>query len=198
MARLAYHRLSVAAVLIMAALGGCSSVGADLEKQRNAGIATAAEQCKSDFATPDLDPIRHKVELYRESLDAVVPFEIASNVAVPTDDELPAIAKWATLRDECIRRILQASKPPADATTLQSAFMRQRQFLYNQAGERISAGIVALHQKKLTYGEFAHKRYEINRAVWILTTAVGDIGVMVPGRVAKGFDLDSSQNPVLF
>ena len=199
MARLANHGWSVAALLTGAVLCGCSSVGAGLKKQRNAAIATAAaEQCKSEFATPDLDPIRHKVELYRESTDAGVPFEIASNDAVPTDAELPVIAKWATLRDECIRGTLQASKPPADASAMQSAFMRQRQFLYNQAGERISELIVALHQKKLTYGEFAHKRYEINRAVWMLATAVRDIAVMLPTRVAKVFDLDSSQNPVLF
>ena len=198
MAMLANHRWSVAAVLIGTALCGCSSVGASLKKQRNEAIATAAEQCKSELATPDLDPIRHKVELYRESTDAGVPFEIASNDAVPTDDELPVIAKWATLRDECIRRTFHASKPPTDASAMQSAFMGQRQFLYNQAGERISQLIVALHQKKLTYGEFAHKRYEINRAVWILATAVGDIAVILPTRVAKVFDLDSSQNPVLF
>jgi hypothetical protein len=136
--------------------------------------------------------------LYRESPDAGVPFEIASNDAVPTDSELPVIAKWAILRDECIGGILQASKPPADATTMQNAFIRQRQLLFNHAGERISELIVALHQKKLTYSEFAHQRNQINKAVSLLATAVGDVAVLVPTRVAKGFDFDSSQDPMLF
>lgn len=185
-------------MLVATALSGCIGAGAGLKKQRNTAIASAAEQCKSDFSMPELDPIRHKVELYRESTDAGVPFEIASNDALPSDTELPVIAKWATLRDECIRRTLEASRPPADASAMQSAFIRQREFLYNQAGERITALIVALHQKKLTYGEFAHKRYQINRTVWMLGTAVGDVGLVLPARVAKLFDLDSSQNPILF
>ena len=200
MAKLANYRWSVAAILIGAALCGCSSLGAFLRKQPNGNAATAsaAEQCKSEFATPELDPIRHKVELYRESTDAGVPFEIASNHAFPTDAELPVIARWATLRDECIRQIAQLSKPPANASAMQSAFIRQRQFLYNQAAERISELIVALHQKKLTYGEFAHKRYEIDRAVWISAAAVGDIAFMLPSPVVRLFDLDSTPNPVLF
>lgn len=198
MAKLTNHRWSIAAVLVSTALCGCIGGGASLKKQRNSAIVSAAEQCRSDFSTPDLDPIRHKVELYRESTDAGVPFEIASNDAFPSDNELPVIAEWATLRDECMRRTSQASRPPADASAMQSAFIRQREFLYNQAGERISALIVALHQKKLTYGEFAHKRYQINRSVWMLATAVGDVALVLPGRVAKLFDLDSSQNPVLF
>lgn len=188
----------IGALLIAAALGACSGVGASLKKERDAAIVTAGEQCKSALGTADLDPIRHKVELYRESPDAGVPFEIASNDAHPTDAELPVIAKWATLRDECIRLTLQASKPLADAGTLQSAFMRQRQFLYGQAGQRISDLIVALHQKKLTYAEFAHKRYEINRAVWLVATAAGDIAVALPTPIKKGIDLDPSHSPILF
>ena len=198
MARLTNHRWSIAAVLASMALCGCISGGASLKKQRDTAIVSAAEQCKSDFSTPELDPIRHKIELYRESTDAGVPFEIASNDAFPTDAELPVIATWATLRDECIRRTLQASKPSADASAMQSAFIRQREFLYNQAAERISGLIVALHQKKLTYGEFAHKRYQINRTVWMLATAAGDVAIVLPARVAKMFDLDSNQNSVLF
>lgn len=193
----ANHRWSVAAMVVGAALCGCSSLGA-FKKQNNAATASAAAQCKNEFATPELDPIRHKVELYRESTDAGVPFEIASNDTFPTDAELPVIARWAMLRDECIRQIVQLSTTPAHANAMQSAFIRQRQSLYNQAGERISELIVALHQKKLTYGEFAHKRYEINRAVWISATAVGDISFVLPSPIAKLFDLDSSPNPVLF
>ncbi|MDP9089997.1 MAG: hypothetical protein M3O26_14800 [Pseudomonadota bacterium] len=198
MARLTKYGWSIAAVLASTALCGCNGGGATLKKQRNTAIVSAAEQCKSDFSTPDLDPIRHKVELYRESTDAGVPFEIASNDDFPTDTELPVIAKWAMLRDECIRRTSQASKPSVDASAMQSAFIRQREFLYNQAAEHISGLIVALHQKKLTYGEFAHKRYQINRTVWMLATAAGDVAIVLPARVAKMFDLDSSQNSVLF
>ena len=164
-------------------------------KQREAANATATEQCKSEIATPDLDPIRQKVELYRESTDSSIPFEIAFNDAVPTDTELPVIAKWAALREDCIRRIRQVSKPPATASAIQSAFIEQRQFLDNQAGERIGELVVALHHKKLTYGEFAHKRYDINRKVWTFATAVKGVAVVLPADFAKILDVNSTRNP---
>ena len=198
MTRLAKHRWSIAAVLIATALCGCFSGRTSLQRQRDMAIVSATEQCKSEYSTPELDPIRHKVELYRESTDAGVPFEIASNDDLATDAELPAIAKWATLREECIRRTMQGSKPSPDTPGMHGAFVRQRDFLYNQAGERISGLIVALYQKKLTYGEFAHKRYQINRTVWMLTAAAADVALVLPARVAKIFDLDSVQNPVSF
>lgn len=197
MVSLTTHRSSVTALLIGISLCGCMG-SSNVRKQQSAAIVTAGEQCKSEFATPDLDLIRHKVELYRESTDAGIPFEIASNDAFPTEAELPVIAQWAMLREGCIRRTLEMSKPAADAGAVKSAIIRQRQFLYNQAGERISALIVSLYQQKLTYGEFAHKRHEINRAVWMVTAAVGDMALMLPTPVARIFDLDSAQNPVLF
>ncbi len=81
---------------------------------------------------------------------------------------------------------------------MHGAFVRQRDFLYNQPGERISGLIVALYQKKLTYGEFAHKRYQINRTVWVLAAAAADVALVLPARVAKIVDLDLIQNPVSF
>ena len=40
---------------------------------------SVGEQCKNEMDTPELDPIRQKVELFRPSIDAPVPFEIAAN-----------------------------------------------------------------------------------------------------------------------
>jgi hypothetical protein len=139
----------------------------DEAKQQNDAVVSAftalGDQCKSDYATPELDPIRHKVELYRDVADVAPPFEIASNDTFPTDFERTVIAKWATLRDECLRRSNAASTIPPSATAMQVAFIQQQRSFGKEVAARVSELIVALYQQKLTYGEFAHKRYEIGR-----------------------------------
>jgi hypothetical protein len=52
-------------------------------------------QCKANLANPELDPIRHKVELYRDTPDSPPPIEVASNDSYPTDSDRDVIAKWA-------------------------------------------------------------------------------------------------------
>ncbi len=122
----------------------------------------AGEQCKSEMDVPELDPIRQKVQLYRASMDEPVPFAIAANDTFPTDAEKPVIAKWATLRDECLKRDASTPLPPT-ANAMQVAFIQQERAFGRQAGARVGDLILALYQQKLTYGEFAHKRYEIGR-----------------------------------
>jgi len=121
-------------------------------------------QCKDQLATPDLDLIRYKVELSRDSWESAVPFSIATNDAFPTQAEKVAIAKWATLREDCISRqnagfaaSLQSMSP------LQSTQTQQDRSFLVSAGAKVGELIVALYQQKLTYGEFARKRYEISR-----------------------------------
>jgi hypothetical protein len=126
-------------------------------------VQSAQAQCKDEMLTPELDPIRHKVELYRESPENAPAFEIASNDTFPTESDRPAIARWAMIRDECIKRNDAASNIPPSATPLQLAFLQQDRAFGKEASGRVSQLIVALYQQKLTYGEFAQKRYEISR-----------------------------------
>ena len=125
--------------------------------------ASARAQCKDDMLTSELDPIRHKVELYRESPESAPSFEVASNDTFPTESERPVIARWATIRDECIKRSDAASKIPPSATPLQVAFLQKTRSFFQEANGRIGELIVALYQQKLTYGEFAQKRYQLSR-----------------------------------
>ena len=126
-------------------------------------FAAATAQCQTDYQTPELDPVRRKVELHRDSSDTAPPFEIAANDTFPTEAERAVIAKWATLRDTCIKRIDAVSSIPPSATPLQVAFLQKDRSFNKEAGARISDLIVSLYQQKLTYGEFAKKRYEITR-----------------------------------
>jgi hypothetical protein len=131
---------------------------------QTADVQTADVQCKDKFQAPELDPIRHKVELYRDVADAGPTFEIASDDTFPTQADLPVISRWASLRDECLHRLNAAPALPPGATAMQIAFIQQDTAFGRETAARVSELIVALYYKKLTYGEFAQKRYEIERA----------------------------------
>lgn len=121
------------------------------------------DQCKADLQSPELDAIRHKVDLYRAWEDAPS-FEAASNEDFPTMPERAAIAKWAALRDDCLRREHAVVMVPADATPMLANFMQQERAFYQEAQAHIGELMVALYQAKITYGEFARNRYEISKA----------------------------------
>jgi hypothetical protein len=46
---------------------------------------------------------------------------------------------------------------------MEVAFLQQDHSFGREEGARVGELVVALYQQKLTYGEFAHKRYEITR-----------------------------------
>ena len=126
-------------------------------------FAAIKAQCHDDFQTPELDPIRRKVELHRDSSDAAPPFEIAANDTFPTEAERAVIAKWATLCEGCIKRYDAVTRIPSSATPLQVVFLQKVRAFNKEAIARVSDLMVSLYQQKLTYGEFAKKRYEITR-----------------------------------
>jgi hypothetical protein len=133
--------------------------GAAISKQ----LASATKECRSSMSTPQLDPIRLKVELLRESADFPVPFRVATNDTFPSGAERDAIRLWASLREECNRRADAISRVPPSATALQTSVIQGSIQLYRQAEEQTGELLVALYNQKLTYGEFAQKRYEIGR-----------------------------------
>lgn len=130
----------------------------------NALLQSALSQCEEDMKTPELDPIRIKVELIRTSPDSPVPFAIATNDSFPTEVERKAIAKWATIREGCVNRSEAAFSIPPSATPLQVTQIQQDRSFEHAMTARVNDLIVSLYQQKLTYGEFAKKRYEITMA----------------------------------
>jgi hypothetical protein len=126
-------------------------------------LQSANSECREQLQTADLNPIRAKVELFRDSYDSPVPFAIATIDAFPTQEERVAIAKWATLREDCVKRGNAAFSMPSSATPLQVTEIQQDRSFVQAASAKIGDLIVALYQQKLTYGEFAKERYEITR-----------------------------------
>lgn len=143
--------------------GGGSQTRA-LERAAVASQFTAARSiCESDLQSLDLEPIRNKVELVRSTPDEPVPFTIAVNDTFPTEVERKAIARWAELRDECIKRSASITDTPPSATPIQAVYIQQTHAFSRELEARVSSLIVSLYQAKLTYGEFAQARYEAGK-----------------------------------
>jgi hypothetical protein len=158
-----------------------------------ASFKASREECKASVATPELEPIRHKVELVREEGDQPLPFEIATNDNFPTSDDRPVIARWATLRDECIRRMEQLQYIPAGATELQITMLKQlRSFVQQVTGDETEL-IIGLYQQKLTYGEFGRKRYEVGKAAQAFTRAIQEAGTASNNTQQQLLDLQGAQ-----
>lgn len=119
--------------------------------------------CEADFATPELDPIRHKVEFMRQQ-DEAPPFEFASLDQFPTAAEQPLLGKWATRRDACLKRAHGVNVIPPNAGPMDVTYIEQERAYTTEAEGRVSELIVALYQQRVTYGEFARRRYEIGKA----------------------------------
>ncbi len=120
-------------------------------------IEPAVSKCKDELRTPELDSIRAKVELSRDSWESPVPFAIATNDAFPTEMERSAIAKWATLREDCVKRSGGVFALPPSATPLQITVFQQDRSFSEAGSAKVGDLIVSLYQQKLTYGEFAEK-----------------------------------------
>jgi predicted small secreted protein len=157
-------RVLAIALALCVSLAACATHESGQDTQaRKAGIVTADEECKSEMlGATDLDPIRNKVELYKQLSEGPPPFEIASNDTFPTANERPIIAKWATIRDSCIKRQEAWLAVPTSANTQLVAVLEQEVSIFKEATANIGELIVSLYQQKLTYGEFAQKRYWIS------------------------------------
>jgi hypothetical protein len=140
---------------------------ADAAKAQNDAIAAQFEavrkQCEADMAVHDLDPLRDKIQFGRK-FDSPPPFQYASLDSFPTAVDRPLIAKWATLRDACMERERAVNPVAPNATPLDDSFIRQEMAFGLEAEAKVSELVVSLYQQKLTYGEFAQRRYAIGKA----------------------------------
>lgn len=126
-------------------------------------VKEANAACDEQMKNPELNSIRNKVELSRTATSGPPPFEIATNKSFPSPREKQAIAVWAKIREACNSQSKQAiSQNDALASNpMQQAYIeKQREFRRLMEGQ-LSALVVALYQSKLSYGEFAQKRYEL-------------------------------------
>ncbi len=123
-------------------------------------------ECEKNLQIKDLDIIRSKVQLFKLANEEAVPFDLATNDNFPSAMEVEAIGKWAKLREECIAKFNRLkSNEPNFGTALQKTYTEQIKSFQSKLTASISELIVALYQQKMTYGEFAQRRYEITKNI---------------------------------
>ena len=158
-------------ILAFVTMNGCSvthlvqeeGYKSDVEKM-NVQLQAAHQQCKDNMQSPDLDLIRQKVELNRTIGDKDPPsFLVASNEAFPIDPERQVIAKWAAMRDACVRAVNAIQVTPSSANAKERIDFQEQMSITREATAHIGELVLALYQQKLTYGEFAQKQYEFCR-----------------------------------
>lgn len=138
------------------------SCGPDASKTGKAITEKYQERLKRDT---ELLPLASKVEFFRESRTPV-PFTIASNNDHPTTTEAQLIAKWAKIREDYVREIAELNaKVPIGGDALQQANVKKLRAFGEDITARIADLIVALYNGKLSYGEFARKRYEVSSSL---------------------------------
>jgi hypothetical protein len=154
---------------------GYANGGGSLHRKEAADVAKAQhdaldaqfeavrKQCDADMATSDLDPLREKIQFSRK-LDSPPPFHYASLDSFPAPADRLLIAKWAPLRDACIEREHAVNTIPPNATPLDESFIRQEMSFGSESEAKVSELVVSLCEQKLTFGEFARRRYAIGKA----------------------------------
>ena len=162
---------SCAIVLAISTMTGCGPVHLvqelgyknDVDKMV-AQVKVSQQQCKDEMQAAELDPIRQKVELYRVMADKdPPPFTLASNQEFPTDSERPVIAKWASMRDLCVKRANAIRSTPSSANPREKMSFQEQMSIGREFSARVGELIVALYQQKMMYAEFAQKQYEFGR-----------------------------------
>jgi hypothetical protein len=149
-------------------LVGCAAIRNEQVKTEMADIRAnqkaADDQCIADLeADRSLDPIRDKIELRRANAEAPPPFSLLSNTNYPSAQEREAIVAWERERERCRNSKLAINDIPAHADGFDANFLREMNGLGLKAGGQVDALTVALSQGRMTYGEFAQKRYEVGR-----------------------------------
>ena len=119
-------------------------------------------RCQQLMTTSALDPIRGKVDFLRKPEQAPS-FDVAANDAYPTAAEHQAIRRWGELRQQCIAYEHKMIPEPTNLSPLELANYQQDRSYFTDFEEQVSDLIVLLYQGKMTYGQFAQKRYEVGR-----------------------------------
>jgi hypothetical protein len=134
------------------------------------------EPCKEDFAAPELDSIRLKADLSRRATDGPPPFRVALNDTFATHSERVVIAQWIKMQNRCLRRFALSHTVPRPVNAIEAASLREAVALSRILQSSVGRLTQALYYQQLTYGEFAHKRFEFHRDAVALSSAIDEAG----------------------
>jgi hypothetical protein len=147
------------------ALAGCDTIGgitynfdSGSFSDRTKAVMQACAARTHDHA---FDPIRTKVELFKSSPDAPVPFAILAGNAMPSPEEQRAIELWAHAIENCqadARTLIDDIPVPPGAT--QSEVAKLTSYITDAwiAGSKLR---VALYSGQVSYADYASQRLTV-------------------------------------
>jgi hypothetical protein len=139
-------------------------------------VQVLIEPCKEEFAAPELDSIRSKADLSRRATDGPPPFRVALNDTFATDSERLVIAQWIKIQNHCRRQFALSHAVPRPVNAIEAASFREAAALSRILQSSIGRLTQALYYRQLTFGEFAHKRFEFQRDAVALSSAMDEAG----------------------
>jgi hypothetical protein len=154
-------------LLVCCAIALCSCVVTQAVNI-NLDTKSANDACRASLSSPSLDSIRDKVTLFRLAKDGPPPAAMSSNVSLPTDDELRAIGKWTQLRSDCEHRQDAALRVPASASPRLAEQLNYEITGFRAVRAAVDGYIALLGARKVSYGEFEQRHYELVHAAGAL------------------------------
>jgi hypothetical protein len=163
---------SIAALLIALAASGCGAASViqqhNVEDTQSATDITAAfaamqAQCAAEVKSPEIDPIRDKINFEGDARSPPVRLLVLKDK--PTPREAQALLAWGAAREKCMKYfhagIAALPLPPSmDPEIKERAKLGLNNVVDNafRGGNYLTA---ALYEKKLTYGEFNKQRADL-------------------------------------
>jgi hypothetical protein len=154
--------------LFMSLLSACA-VGDNLASQLNANAVVVKklpidDQCASQIdANPDFNVIRGKVELTRRLSDGPPPSIVTSDTSVPSEQEANAIREWLVVRQVCDANLMSFLNWPTPTNSSPLTTLQQDSYFGVKAYLAILDLTGALSFRRITYGDYAERSYEIAR-----------------------------------
>ena len=137
------------------------------------------QKCQAAVNTPDLDPIRGKVQFSGEVAPTAA---MLSDETYPNNEEKLAIARWIQLRESC-----QKQEKLIRSKQIKLALMYEMDALDDKRTIFVNQLVLALHDEKITFAESARKRIEVNESV---STVFREVNIKFSGKSYTDNDLD--------
>ena len=154
---------AVGAGLVAGARPLCASLldSSQIQANNRAAVERIMAGCAQSYMTPDLDPIRGKVDILRTHGGG----DIAPTDAYPTSQEQNAIFVWAGLRKACTSKIVAFLQSAPAPTEMNRDIVNWGNSFFVRSMAATGELVTALGQGRITYAEYAIKRAEMVQEV---------------------------------
>ena len=137
---------SLTIVLTTTSCGIAQKANVSREREQiNKNVNSIKSDCTSQLDDSEFDPLRDKIELNRKT-GSVPPFKFTSLTIIPTELDLPAIKKWAVLREICNNKILETVNYKSALNISQKRILEKEKMSMSELSSLTGQLVVALYR----------------------------------------------------